>query len=138
MPAAVFCFGFLVSCFGFRVPGWREIKVTHNSQLNLLYLGRRHPLKGVEYLERAVKELNHGIHETHGNVELKIVSTAFAEELERVWEWCDVLVLPTLSENFGLVVAEALERGKRVITTDGAPVWGEGLDVRGQELGVRG
>jgi glycosyltransferase involved in cell wall biosynthesis len=34
-------------------------------------------------------------------------------------------VLPTLSENFGLVVAEALERGKRVITTDGAPVWGE-------------
>ena len=85
-----------------------------------------------------MKELNHGIHETHGNVELKIVSTAFAEELERVWEWCDVLVLPTLSENFGLVVAEALERGKRGITTDGAPVWGEGLDVRGQELGVRG
>ena len=37
--------------------------------------------------------------------------------------WCDVLVLPTLSENFGLVVAEALERGKRVITTDGAPAW---------------
>ena len=34
-----------------------------------------------------------------------------------------MLVLPTLSENFGLVVAEALERGKRVITTDGAPVW---------------
>ena len=115
---------FWVSGFRFRVPGWREIKVTHNSQLNLLYLGRRHPLKGVEYLERAVKELNHGIHRTHGNVELKIVGTAFGEELERVWEWCDVLVLPTLSENFGLVVAEALERGKRVITTDGAPVWG--------------
>ena len=68
--------------------------------------------------------LNHEIHGIHGNVELKIVSTAFGEELERVWEWCDVLVLPTLSENFGLVVAEALERGKRVITTDGAPVWG--------------
>ena len=115
---------FWVSCFWFRVSGWREIKVTHNSQLNLLYLGRRHPLKGVEYLERAVKELNHGIHGTHGNVELKIVSTAFGEELERVWEWRDVLVLPTLSENFGLEVAEALERGKRVITTDGAPVWG--------------
>ena len=55
---------------------------------------------------------------------------------EKAWDWCDVLVLPTLSENFGLVVAEALERGKRVITTDGAPVWGEGLGVRGQELGV--
>ena len=44
-----------------------------------------------------------------------------------MWDWCDVLVLPTLSDNFGLVVAEALERGKRVITTDGAPAWGEGL-----------
>ena len=110
-------FKFLVSGFGLE-------RDKSNSQLNLLYLGRRHPLKGVEYLERAVKELNHGIHGTHGNVELKIVSTAFGEELERVWEWCDVLVLPTLSENFGLVVAEALERGKRVITTDGAPVWG--------------
>ena len=46
-------------------------------------------------------------------------------------------MLPTLSENFGLVVAEALERGKRVITTDGAPVW-KGLVVSGQELGVSG
>ena len=34
-----------------------------------------------------------------------------------------MLVLPTLSENFGLVVAEALARGKRVVTTDGAPAW---------------
>ena len=33
-----------------------------------------------------------------------------------VWQWCDVLVLPMLSENFGLVIADALEHGKRVIT----------------------
>ena len=33
------------------------------------------------------------------------------------------MVLPTLSDNFGLVIAEALERGKRVIATDGAPAW---------------
>ena len=63
------------------------------------------------------------------------------EEKEQAWDWCDVLVLPTLSENFGLVVAEALERGKKVITTDGAPVWkpedrGQELGVRSQELGV--
>ena len=76
--------------------------------LHLLYLGRRHPLKGVEYLERAVGEVN---------------GSLVGEEKERAWEWCDVLVLPTLSENFGLVVAEALERGKRVVTTDGAPAW---------------
>ena len=47
-----------------------------------------------------------------------------------------MLVLPTLSENFGLVVAEALERGKRVITTDGAPAWGEGLELRVGSGGV--
>ena len=58
-------------------------------------------------------------------VELRVVTDARGEEKERVWEWCDVLCLPTLSENFGLVVAEALERGKRVITTDGAPAWAD-------------
>ena len=45
--------------------------------------------------------------------------------LEDACDWCDVLILPTLSDNFGLVIAEALERGKRVITTDGAPAWGD-------------
>ena len=98
---------------------------TRNRELHVLYLGRRHPLKGVEFLEAAVSELNSSTPPLPTPPLLKIVSNAFGEELEKVWEWCDVLVLPTLSENFGLVVAEALERGKRVITTDGAPVWGE-------------
>ena len=87
--------------------------------LHLLYLGRRHPLKGLKYLEEAVRQFD--------GVEFRIVSDAHGEEKERVWEWCDALALPTLSENFGLVVAEALERGKMVVTTDGAPAW------RGQE-----
>ena len=103
--------------------------------LKLLYLGRRHPLKGVEYLEKAVRQLNSNPVNPVQNsslplstsTRLEIVSSAFGEEKEKVWDWCDVLVLPTLSENFGLVIAEALERGKRVITTDGAPAWGEGL-----------
>ena len=96
--------------------------------LHLLYLGRRHPLKGVEYLESAVNVLcNSPTHKLTTPPLLKIVSNAFGDELEKVWDWCDVLVLPTLSENFGLVIAEALERGKRVITTDGAPAWGDNL-----------
>ena len=98
--------------------------------LHLLYLGRRHPLKGLEFLEEAVKEVE--------GCELRIVSNAFGEEKEKVWEWCDVMVLPTLSENFGLVVAEALGRGKRVITTDGAPAWGENLSrVEGKGMNSR-
>ena len=98
--------------------------------LNLLYLGRRHPLKGVEHLETAVRQIQESTYSTCSTrlkIDLRIVSDAFGEEKEKVWDWCDVLVLPTLSENFGLVIAEALERGKRVITTDGAPAWGENL-----------
>ena len=118
---------------------------------HILYLGRRHPLKGVEYLEKAVAEVNsnpvnpvnpvqntstRSTSSTRLNpsaetgkcgIELRIVSNAFGEEKEKVWNWCDVLVLPTLSDNFGLVIAEALERDKRVITTDGAPAWGANL-----------
>ena len=94
-----------------------------NSRLHLLYLGRRHPLKGVEYLESAVSQLNSSNPPLTTPPLLRIVSNAFGDELEKVWGWCDVLILPTLSDNFGLVIAEALERGKRVITTDGAPAW---------------
>ena len=104
---------------------------TYTSSLHVLFLGRvEDPLKGVRFLEQAVNELNQSFeHSEHSNIrtlEIRIVSDHFGEELERDWSWCDVLVLPTLSENFGLVVAEALERRKKVITTDGAPAWGEG------------
>ena len=92
--------------------------------LHLLYLGRKHPLKGLKFLEEAVRQISSVPHSPFPvPPQLKVVSNAFGEELEKVWNWCDVLVLPTLSDNFGLVVAEALERGKRVITTDGAPAW---------------
>ncbi len=98
--------------------------------VHLLYLGRKHPLKGVGYLEQSIKGLS--------DVELRTVSDAKGEELERVWQWCDVLVLPTLSENFGRVIAEALERGKCVVTTDGAPAWGDGNDYGGRLVYVKG
>ena len=142
-------------------------RVGKRNQLRLLFVGRLHPLKGVEYLIHALHEINHEIHETHENslgVTLKIVGkdngegeklqqlvkdfgldvefcgVVSEEEKERAWDWCDVLVLPTLSENFGLVVAEALERGKRVITTDGAPVWdpGDGVGYGGRLLYLKG
>ena len=130
--------------------------------LHLLYLGRRHPLKGLEYLEAAVAELNsnpvnpvnpvqnsstRSTRSTRPNISAhsaplrlcaKIISSAFGDEKEKVWKWCDVLVLPTLSENFGLVVAEALERGKRVITTDGALAWGDGNDYGGRLIYLKG
>lgn len=106
-------------------------------ELNLLYVGRLHPLKGVEFLIRAMNEKTRlvviGKDEGEGE-KLKALAGELGakvdfrgivseEEKNAAFEECDVFVLPTLSENFGLVVAEALERGKRVITTDGAPAW---------------
>ena len=102
----------LAGFFALRVPPPR---LAAKRPLHLLYLGRRHPLKGIGYLEKAARMVD--------GVQLEIVSGASGGELEEAWARCDTLVLPTLSENFGLVVAEALERGKRVITTDGAPAW---------------
>lgn len=120
----------------FRLPA-SAAEPTSGRPRHLLYLGRRHPLKGLECLERAVESVGAGQAGTDG-IELRIVSGAFGEEKERVWDWCDTLVLPTLSDNFGLVVAEALERGKRVITTDGAPAWGDGNTYGGRLVYLRG
>lgn len=123
-----------------------------SSKLKLLYVGRLHPLKGVEYLLQAMptecklviigkdegegKKLRRIAQRCGLDVEFKgIVSEA---EKEAAYQWCDALVLPTLSENFGLVVAEALERGKRVITTDGAPAWGDGNDYGGRLVYLKG
>ena len=91
---------------------------------------------GVEYLEAAVRQIQES--SAPPRLCVKYVSSAFGAELEKVWDWCDVLVLPTLSENFGLVIAEALERGKRVITTDGAPAWGDGNDYGGRLIYLKG
>ena len=114
----------------FNLPNSEVDDLPNDRPLHLLYLGRKHPLKGLEYLEEAVKGID--------GVELRAVSNVFGEEKERVWEWCDVLVLPTLSDNFGLVIAEALERGKRVITTDGAPAWGGGDEYGGRLVYIKG
>lgn len=114
----------------FNLPSSDEGALPNDHPLHLLYLGRQHPLKGLEYLDEAVKGIE--------GAELRVVSNAFGDEKEKVWNWCDILVLPTLSDNFGLVVAEALERGKRVITTDGAPAWGDGNDYGGRLVYLKG
>lgn len=110
---------------------------TKGSSLHVLYLGRRHPLKGLQYLEEAVQELESS---APPRLCVKIECGVFGAEKEAALDWCDVLVNPSLSENFGLVVAEALERGRRVIATDGAPAWdpAEDGDYDGRLIYLRG
>jgi glycosyltransferase involved in cell wall biosynthesis len=113
----------------------------------VLHLGRIHPKKGIDRLLRAWSLID----EYQDNWELRIIGPsegghtqelqALAQQLKvrnvhfegpiygdaksRAYAQADLFILPTLHENFGMVVAEALAQGTPVISTKGAP-W-EGL-----------
>jgi glycosyltransferase involved in cell wall biosynthesis len=115
----------------------------------LLYLGRVHPKKGLDKLVIAWGRLE----AQFSAWELQIVGPSeigygdalraqvkrlglkrvvfheglFGREKEQAFRDADVFVLPTLDENFGMVVAESLANGTPVICTKGAP-W-KGLET---------
>lgn len=112
----------------------------------LLYLGRIHPKKGITRLLKAWRN----IHSNYPNWTLKIVGPLdnehaqnlisfvrneklpriefsgplYGEDKLKCYQSADLFILPTFSENFGMVVAEALSHGLPVITTYGTP-WSE-------------
>lgn len=115
----------------------------------MLFLSRIHPKKGLLSLLKAWKEASPngwqlvlaGPDETGHQKEVEQLAevlgissqVSFPGNLndQQKWEWyrnADVFVLPSYSENFGIVVAEALAAGLPVIATHGTP-WAE-LPVR--------
>ena len=101
----------------------------------LLFLGRIHRVKGVHELLRAWRNLGtpdwdlilagpdeNGIiaHEPlpYG---VRYLGPVYGEHKRRLLQQASLFVLPSYSENFGLVVAEALMAGVPVITTQGTP-----------------
>lgn len=117
-----------------------EMKSQWNDAKELLFMSRIHPKKGLEILIEAladVKELtlmiagdgdpdyvqylktmvsNYGIGDR-----VTFTGPIYGEEKWRLIRDSDVVVLPSYSENFGLIVAEALASGTPVLTTTGTP-----------------
>jgi glycosyltransferase involved in cell wall biosynthesis len=117
----------------------------------LLYLGRLHPIKGLDNLLPAWAAVQNRFREWQLRVvgpdnkgylnEMKQLAAKL--NLERIefsgpligdkkmeaYSEADLFVLPSYSENFGMVVAEALASGTPAIVTQGAP-W-NGLNTNG-------
>lgn len=124
-----------------------EIKQSWERKKNILFLSRVHVKKGINFLIEAASQLKNelegytitiaGLGEESYVSELKqmasrlgvadmfhFVGPVFGEGKWKLYQEADLFVLPTHSENFGIVVAESLASGTPVITTNGTP-WEE-------------
>ena len=109
----------------------------------LLFLGRLHPVKGLDMLLPAWQRVQHHFPEWRlqivgpesGGYLAKMQDLAVELQLERIefsgellgeekrnaYRQADLFVLPSYSENFGMSVAEAMAEGTPAIVTKGAP-----------------
>jgi glycosyltransferase involved in cell wall biosynthesis len=123
------------------------VKTSWKRNHKLLFLSRVHPKKGIDLLLQAFCELRtldgplcdyvlqivgEGDNAYLSSLRSLADSLGVGEHVqwlggvydERKWELireADLLLLPTYSENFGIVVAEALASGTPVLTTKGTP-----------------
>lgn len=107
----------------------------------LLYLGRIHPIKGLDRLLGAWKSLQdkhfewrlviagpgesehrHTIQEcAQGLSRVEFPGPVYGAQKSQMYQEAELFVLPTHSENFGMVVAEALAHGIPAVVSKGAP-----------------
>ncbi|WET02064.1 glycosyltransferase [Flavobacterium sp. YJ01] len=129
---------------GIHLRDVKKIKEDYGTK-KMIFMSRIHPKKGIELLLDAWRTSNtedwtleiagSGEEEYVNSLmqiteDLKNVHFVGAKYGEEKWDFlrsADVMVLPTHSENFGIVVAEALAVAVPVITTQGTP-W-EDLEI---------
>lgn len=142
------------------------VKESWKRNKEILFLSRVHVKKGINFLIEAVAAVNeeYRMKSEECPISRCIIAgegdEAYIDELkeqarrlgvnhiidfaggvygERKWDLlrnADLFVLPTHSENFGIVVAEALACGTPVITTKGTP-WQELEGMKGEERRVK-
>lgn len=122
------------------------VQAPNTGRRQLLFLGRIHPIKGIDNLLRAWQSVEHQFPEwdlvvagpDNGGYLAQMQALTEKLQLKRImfrgalygdqklqaYRDASLYVLPTHSENFGMTVAEALAAGTPAIVTKGAP-WGE-------------
>jgi glycosyltransferase involved in cell wall biosynthesis len=127
---------------GIELPELGEIQEQRKGdELRILYLGRLHPIKGIENLLRALPELKTNAHLSicgEGDAAYEIQLRSLAHDLglngrvkfhgrvegqakEQQFREADLCVVPSFKENFCIVVAEALAREVPVVASRGTP-----------------
>lgn len=122
----------------------RPLDFKSNIKKQILFLSRIHQKKGIEILidawrnlslkypewniviagngeENYISELNKRIKEANIETSISIIPPVFGKYKHQLYKESSIFILPTYSENFGMVIAEALSCGLPVITTKGTP-----------------
>jgi glycosyltransferase involved in cell wall biosynthesis len=118
-------------------------RVERNGELRLLFIGRLDPKKGIEALLKActlvdsappwrlaiagwgapeyVSQLKEQIRVLGISGRVEMLGAVLGEAKKRLFECSDVALVPSYTENFAIVVAEALAHGVPVIASKGTP-----------------
>ena len=128
---------------GVELPCWDSVPQKEmNRHRIVLFMSRIHPKKGLSRLVDALSmidttgwkcrivgpdedghlaEVKRQIAARNLNSKIEFYEMVKGEDKWRMFREADLFVLPTNSENFGVVVAESLAAGTPVVTTKGAP-----------------